>query len=56
MLTVGDGSVLTTACEGEVKMANDGGLKSAIAADKNFQQRRKSGIGVRECATEKKRA
>ena len=41
-------------------MANDGGMESVFAADKNFSgdanERRKSGIGVRECATEKKRA
>ena len=41
-------------------MANDGGMKSVFAADKNFScdasKKWKSGIGVRECATEKKRA
>ena len=40
-------------------MANDGGMKSGFAADKNFScdasEKRKSGIGVRECATEKER-
>ena len=40
-------------------MANDGGMESVFAADKNFSGdangKRKSGNEVRECATEKKR-
>ena len=40
-------------------MANDGGMKSVIAADKNFSgdanERKRSGKEMRECATKKKR-